>query len=452
VQPKSGIMSLLAQKQPKAPKGAKGALGAVSIITGDPKVVWKSLDKFNNPHAGDWANTEVLLHRLKHEVRFNAWTERSEIREAGGIWVARQDWHLDKLARIGSSDPHNYRPAESTFRRAIDSLARESTVDPARDLLVKLQGEWDGQARLHSWLSYACGVPYDAYHQAVGQCILLGLVARIRRPGVKFDLMPVLVSEVQGTSKSTLAQMLALDDDWFTAGVRLGDAEKELVLSLAGKSVAEISEMRTRGEVDAVKAMISATHDEGRPAYGRSIVKRPRRNIFVGTTNRPEFLEDPSGGRRFLPIVVQGEINLDFVRQQLPQLIGEAATLQSRGADINLPRELWATAAEHQLAATAKSSAEVLLSDWFAGEAPCWISSGNLVLLLRVALGREVSRGAYAPVMANLGFVNKTRRVGESVPRVWVRGEPGKAMGYGPSLSPSGRPMLQVQHLPEPKA
>ena len=302
---------------------AKPAKAAPAVSLGDPATVWKSLDRFNNPAPGDWANTEVLLYRLKHQVRFNAWTERSEIREAGGEWVARQDWHLDKLARIGSSDPHNYRPAESTFRRAIDSIARDNTVDPARDLLLRRQSEWDGELRLHSWLSHACGVPYDAYHQAVGQCILLGLVARIRRPGVKFDLMPVLVSELQGTSKSTLARMLALDDDYFTESVHLGDAEKELVLSLAGKSVAEISEMRTRGEVDATKAMISATHDEGRPAYGRSIVKRPRRNIFVGTTNRPEFLEDPSGARRFLPIVVQGEINLEFVREHLPQLIGK---------------------------------------------------------------------------------------------------------------------------------
>ena len=115
-----------------------------------------------------------------------------------------------------------------------------------------------------------------------------------------------------------------------------------------------------------------------------------------------------------------------------------------KGVDINLPRELWATAAEHQLAATAESSAEVLLSDWFAGEAPCWISPANLVLLLRVAIGREVSKNVYAPVMKRLGFANKTRRVGKGVPRVWVRGEPvPNAPGYSTSLTSSGRPVLQ---------
>ena len=36
--------------------------------------------------------------------------------------------------------------------------------------------------------------------------------------------------------------------------------------------------------------------------------KKEGSDIFFGTTNRLEFLEDPTGGRRFLPISVRGEI------------------------------------------------------------------------------------------------------------------------------------------------
>jgi predicted P-loop ATPase len=347
---------------------------------------------------------------------------------------------MTRAAQTGT----RFTPSVDFIWRTLRAFADENTQDPARNRLDQLEEAWDGQARLHSWLSQACGVSYDAYHQAVSATILLGLVARIRCPGVKFDLMPVFVSERQSTSKSTLARMLALTDDWFVENVALGESSKELVLLLAGKSVAEISEMRTRGEVDAVKAMISATHDEGRPAYGRATVKRPRRNVFVGTTNRPEFLEDPTGGRRFLPIRVQGEINLEWVRLHLNQLVGEAATLHSRGADINLPREVWALAGEHQLAATAQSSAEVLLTDWFGGEEPCWITPANLVLLMRQALGRDVSRGLYAPVMSKLGFKSKPHRDGDVVRRGWVRGmPPTNAAAYGAQLSVTGRPVLQ---------
>ncbi len=390
-------------------------------------------------------NVRFLLASLNIEIRFNAWLDRVELQGwKWPAWTELSDGAVAVLMTRAAQTGTRFTPAVDFIWRTVQALAVENTQDPARDLLDNLQKAWDGEARLHSWLCHACGVPYDAYHQAVGATILLGLVARIRNPGIKFDLMPVFVSEKQGTAKSTLARMLALDDNWFIENVALGESSKELVLLLAGKSVTEISEMRTRGEVDAVKAMISATHDEGRPAYGRATVKRPRRNIFVGTTNRVEFLDDQSGGRRFLPIAVQGEIDLEFVRTHLPQLVGEAATLRARGADPNMPREVWAIAGEHQAAATAQSSAEVLLSDWFAGEEPCWISSANLVLLLRQALGREVSRGVYAPVMSKLGFKSKPHRDGEGVQRGWVRGvPPTNAPGYGAQLSVTGRPGLQ---------
>jgi predicted P-loop ATPase len=390
-------------------------------------------------------NVRFLLASLNIEIRFNAWLERIELQGwKWTAWTELSDSAVAVLMTRASQTGTRFTPAVDFIWRTIQALAVENTQDPARDQLDRLEKAWDGHARLHSWLSHACGVPYDAYHQAVSTTILLGLVARIRCPGVKFDLMPVFVSEKQGTSKSTLARMLALNDDWFVENVALGESAKELVLLLAGKSVAEISEMRTRGEVDAVKAMISATHDEGRPAYGRATVKRPRRNVFIGTTNRLEFLEDPTGGRRFLPIVVQSEIDLEWVQLHLAQLIGEAATLHSRGADINLPREVWALAGEQQLAATAQSSAEVLLREWFAGEAPCWITSANLVLLLRQALGREVSRGVYTPVMTKLGFKSKPHRYCEEVQRGWVRGMPAaNTPGYGAQLSVTGRPVLQ---------
>jgi hypothetical protein len=425
--------------------------GGTDMISGDPATVWVQLDKFSAPHAGNWKNAEVLLRRLRVEVRWNAWTERPEIRGLDGdAWIEQQDHRLDKIARLASAHPHFYRPGESVLRRAIDSISRDNTVDPARDLLDCLQREWDGTPRLTTWLHHACGVPADDYHSAVGVSILVGLVARIRVPGIKYDLMPVLVDETQGTQKSSLARLLALDDDWFAHDMQLGESSKELVQSLAGKCVAEISEMRTRGEVNTVKAMISRTHDEGRPAYGRKPIKRARRHIFVGSTNDVEFLEDQSGGRRFLPIRVQGEINLEWVRAYLAQLVGEAATLQSQGALVGLPREVWAIAGEHQEAARAKSGVEILLEEWFPGEAPMWVSAGNLVLLLRAATGRDVSAKTYGKTMRKLKFVSKAFRPAgdESEPvRAWVRDPDGNRcgkdiQGFGGELGRySGRPV-----------
>lgn len=389
-------------------------------------------------------NVAFFLTSLAIDVRYNAWTERTELKGwRWPQWTELTDAVVDVLLTRAAQTKTRFTPAVDFFWRTLRAIAFDNEQDPARDLLDRLESGWDGTARLHVWLSKACGVPADEYHQACGAVILLGMVARIRQPGVDFQLMPVFVSEKQGTAKSSLARLLALHDDWFAENVALGESPKELVLLLAGKTVVEISEMRTRGEVEAVKTMISVTHDEGRPAYGRANIKRPRRNIFVGTTNRPEFLEDPTGGRRFLPITVNGEIDLEWVRANLAQLIGEAASRLSKGADINLPRSVWDAAAQHQDAATARSSTELVLETWFGGNTPCWISSGNLVLLLRQALGRDPARGSYAHTMRRLGFASKAHRHGKDVQRAWVRGDPAaNDPGIGAQLNSNGRPVL----------
>lgn len=415
----------------------------VDMIRGDRATVWKSLDKYGRPAVGDWDNATVALYRLGVRVRWNEWLERDEISTGNGPWTALQDHHLDRIAFHASTDPHNYRPAESTLRRAVEKIARDNAHDPARELLDAFEKDWDGTARLAEWLTHTVGAPSDPYHRGVAMVTLLGLVWRIRVPGVKFDTMPVFFG-AQGAGKSTLAAILAMNDAWFTDAIQLGDATKELILLLPGKCVVEIGEMRTRGEVNAVKTMLSAQSDHGRPAYARKSVDRARRNIFIGTSNEDEFLEDNTGARRFLPVRVADEINLSWLRENIGQLIGEAAAMQSRKVLPYLPRDVWDVAKVHQEAARKQTGAEVLLEDWFAGSDPAWISAANLTLLLRLATSRDVPANVYRAAMVKLGFVSGTRRVGGKPIRVWQRGEPDRnAPGYAAQIV-HGRPALDV--------
>jgi predicted P-loop ATPase len=234
--------------------------------------------------------------------------------------------------------------------------------------------------------------------------------------------MTVFISERQGTSKSTMARVLALNSDWFAEDVSLGEASKELVLLLAGKTVVEIAEMRTRGEANNVKAMVSRTHDEARTAYSRKTVKRPRRNIFVGSTNEPEFLEDPTGGRRFLPVTVRGEIDLEFLRLNLAQLVGEAATHQAQGYDVNIPREVWEIAGQHQEAARITSGKEEMLRDWYdTPEIDVFVPSAEIVR--RLADERQnASHKAVAAIMRRIGYVPDRT----PTQRMWVKTPTGK--------------------------
>lgn len=67
---------------------------------------------------------------------------------------------------------------------------RRYTFHPVRAYLDKLR--WDGEQRLHLWLTAYLGVEHSKYASAIGRMFLLASVARIYQPGCKADYMLVL--------------------------------------------------------------------------------------------------------------------------------------------------------------------------------------------------------------------------------------------------------------------
>jgi len=310
-------------------------------------------------------NVSIFLELIGVSVRWNAWLETAEVQ--GGDWskwIYLDDVVFNALWSRANSRDIDYRVPVDFLWRTLLALARKNTVDPARDELDRLEALWDGAPRLHLWLSHVVGAPCDPYHQAVGRMIFGNLVRRIREPGCKCDFVPVFWGP-QDTGKSKMLRGIAPIPEWFSDGVQLGDSQKELVRSLAGKAVVELAEMASRSgrESEHHKAMISAQVDEGRPAYERSVQRRPRRNIFIGTSN-PEPLIDTSGNRRYLPIHVAGTINHEWFNANREQLIAEACILHSRGATFDLAAEVRAQAEQQREQARSVPRVEVELEYW----------------------------------------------------------------------------------------
>jgi len=399
-------------------------------------------------------NLRVFLGVIDCEVRWNGWLDRAEIRgDQWTSWTYIDDVVHAKLSTRAAQTGTRFLPSDTFLWKTLLTLAHANVVDPALEHISACQVAWDRVPRLAGWLTATCGVPDDAYHQAVARNVIGGMVRRIRRPGCKHDTAAVFIGP-QGNLKSTLAAALAMRVEWFTDTVLLDDEARELVLSLAGKCVAEISEMGSRSDdVRHAKSMLSRQTDSGRPAYGRAIVDRPRRNIFIGTTNDDKPFIDHTGNRRFLPVRVTGEINLAWLRANLDQIIGEAATLEAAGDDFSIPREAWALAAEHQEGARSQSDVEILFQDWFGSTEHtrvAYIVPADLALLAvgSRALGNNAIRGA---ALRTLGFRDdvKAHLHGKST-RLWVRApmdmRPAeimtKGVRYQIGTAPDGRPRV----------
>ncbi|WP_265637616.1 virulence-associated E family protein [Acidiphilium sp. PA] len=204
---------------------------------------------------------------------------------------------------------------------AIDLRAHEQAFHPVRDYLTGLK--WDGNPRLAFWLSEYLGTEASIYNERVGEMFLMGMVARIMRPGCQLDYAMVLEGP-QGILKSSICTVLAGE----FCGDQMPDLRnggKDLSGFIRDKWLVEISEMAALDKADAnlLKAFLTRRVEDYRPAYGRRTIKEPRQCVFVLTTNEAQYLRDATGNRRFWPVAVKS-IDIDGLRQARDQLFAEA--------------------------------------------------------------------------------------------------------------------------------
>ena len=196
---------------------------------------------------------------------------------------------------------------EKKIRYALTLVAGEREYHPVREALEAIV--WDGKKRIREVLHHFLGAPVDEYTETVMKLFLLGAICRVYEPGCKFDYMLSLVGG-QGAGKSTFARFLALRDEWFTDDIRKLDDGK-IHERLQRHWIAEMSEMlavNNSKSNEEIKAFLSRTQDTYRVPYSVYPTDWKRQIVFIGTTNRQDFLPlDRTGNRRFLPVIVESD-------------------------------------------------------------------------------------------------------------------------------------------------
>lgn len=284
-------------------------------------------------------------------------------------WGGKKDSEIKDidLIRIKIWLLKNWRvePSDDRIHQAMSAIADLNRFHPVKDYLEALPA-WDGVPRIDTWLKRLMRAKaQEPYLSAVSRKTLCAMIARIYKPGCKFE--PVLILEgPQGAGKSR--SLKALGGEWFTDAV-IDIRDKDAVLVMRSRWLIEAGELSGLKRADnlSLKSFISRESDRIRVPYGKRMEDFPRQCVFVGTTNDREYLNDPTGARRFWPVEV-GACLVEEISAERDQLFAEAMFTYEMGEPLWLEdEEMNEVAKEEQGSRALVDTWEDKLDEWLAG-------------------------------------------------------------------------------------
>lgn len=259
-----------------------------------------------NEYKKTTTNGEIILNNdedLKDLVQYDSFEKITKLKRLP-YWRSHDDknyyWsdmdtvhvkaHIDKC--------YNIQFSTDILNEVIDREAYDNKFHPIKSMIESK--DWDGTERIETLFIDYLGAPDNHYNREVAKKWLMGAVARIYNPGIKFDNMVVLYGK-QGEGKSTVASKLG--GDWYNQSIK-SFAGDEALKKVQGSWICEIEELSAfqKSTIEEIKSFVSAVIDVYRASYGRRVERHPRQCVFIGTTNNYEFLKDKTGNRRFWPI------------------------------------------------------------------------------------------------------------------------------------------------------
>ncbi|WKJ88773.1 VapE family protein [Methylomonas montana] len=268
-----------------------------------------------------------------------------------GVWDGADDSCLDEWL---ADDVDVLIKAMSTIAEGVSHAANAHKFHPVRQFLTGL-APWDGTSRLDCYLADITQAENTPFLRLAGRFFLIAMVARIFRPGCKFDYMLVLEGK-QGQGKSSFFRILA--DPWFSeTPFDIGTNEGNMAIQ--GVWLQEMAEMGmfSRSEDTAFKSFLAIVRDKFRRPYDRRPVEAPRVCLFGGTTNLDQYLKDQTGNRRIWPVRC-AEVDTELLRDIREQLFAEALVAFNAG------ERFWPTPEEERLYFEPEQATRLSVDAW----------------------------------------------------------------------------------------
>jgi predicted P-loop ATPase len=253
--------------------------------------------------------------------------------------------NTDDAGLIEYVNTHYDLTGKTALLDANDIAVSQNCIHPVQDYLEGLQ--WDGKERLDTLLVDYLGADDNPLTRAMTRKHFAAAVARVMRPGIKYDYVLTLIGP-EGSGKSTLVRVMA-KDKWFNDSLTSIEG-KEAMEQLRGKWLIEMGELTNykKSTSEAYKAFLSKQDDSFRPAYGRKTEVYPRQCVFFATTNEKAFLKGDTGNRRFWVVECSEDLPGKDIWKDLPaevdQIWAEAVVRWKAGEELFLSHELEAEA------------------------------------------------------------------------------------------------------------
>lgn len=265
-----------------------------------------------------------------YELRKNVMRGVAEYRMRTGIGFSYSD--LTEEARNSITMralEQGIRCWDKDIRRYVnsDDIRR---YDPVNDYLEHLP-RWDGKDRVTA-LAQRVPTEYGEWTHLF-HIWMRSMVAMWLGKGQLTGnaLVPLLIGR-QGCGKSSFCRILLPRDlqDYYNDRINFKN-ESDLNLGLTSFALINLDEFDrvTQRQQIVLKYLVSTADLKYRPPYGKAYTSNRRYASFIGTTNDQTPLTDPSGSRRFVCCLVDGDIDFlspvqhDQLYAQLMQEIGD---------------------------------------------------------------------------------------------------------------------------------
>ena len=202
------------------------------------------------------------------------------------------------------SERNRYNPVEHYLNECNDPLPKEV---------------WDNIA-FHIFNSKS---PQHSVHF---QRQMIAAVARTYKQPCKVDTALILQTDSQGEGKEAIWE--ALGGEWYCSSLGSigGNNHKDSLITLHSAwfhNWGEIDRIFGMQNSENIKHFMSEQRDNFRYPHERTNSLKDRKCILVGTTNKRNFINDPTGNRRF-PIISTNRINAEWVLEHRDQIFASA--------------------------------------------------------------------------------------------------------------------------------